>query len=166
MGSFISIPVPSSEHPLEAKLHVLRKRDSRVTLTEAVSLQKVLKSKHKWLHRCLAPTQPYPGSGAPPQQGYPGAPPQGYPGAQRPGQPGGGPNPGYGGAPPPQQQPGCGGGPAAQQGYPGAQPHHQQQGYPGAPPLQQQGYGAPPQQQQVDPQIAQWFRAVDQDRSG
>lgn len=43
---------------------------------------------------------------------------------------------------------------APQGGYPGAP----QGGYPGAP----GGYGAP----QVDPQIASWFNAVDQDRSG
>merc|ERR1711971_1342802 len=46
--------VPSSDHPLKAKLHVSKERDSNGTLTEAVSLQKDLKSKYKWLHRCLA----------------------------------------------------------------------------------------------------------------
>ena len=28
------------------------------------------------------------------------------------------------------------------------------------------GYGAPPQQPSVDPQVQQWFNAVDSDRSG
>jgi len=98
------------------------------------------------------------GYGAP-RSGYPGVPPQGgggYPGAPPQGS-------GYPGAPP------QGG------GYPGQRP--QGGGYPGAPPPQQQGYGggAPPHQGYgggqpgfggVDPQIAQWFNAVDQDRSG
>ena len=60
----------------------------------------------------------------------------GYPRASYPG--------GGGGAPPGQQ----GGYPGGQQGgYPGGQG-----GYPGGP--------------QVDPQVQQWFNAVDQDRSG
>jgi len=81
----------------------------------------------------------YPGGGAaPPAGGYPGAPPAtgGYPGA----------------APP-------------QGGYPGSAPP--QGGYPGAPPPS--GYSAPGgygQQPQVDPSVAQWFSAVDTDRSG
>jgi len=41
-------------------------------------------------------------------------------------------------------------------GAPGAMPY-------GAPPGQAPGYGQPPQ---VDPQVQQWFAAVDQDRSG
>lgn len=98
-------------------------------------------------------------SGYPTQGGYPGsAPPQGgYPGAPR-------PQGGYPGAPPPQG--GYPGAPPAQGGYPGAPPP-QQGGYPGAPPPQggypgAPGYGAPA----PDPQIQQWFNAVDQDRSG
>lgn len=121
------------------------------------------------------PQAGYPG--APPQQGggYPGAPPQagGYPGAQ----PGGGyqgaqgyrpPGSNYpGGAPqgygaPPGQPQGYGAPPGQQPGYGGAPPPQQQGGYQQRP---QQGYGAPPQGQ-VDPQIMQWFSAVDQDRSG
>ena len=91
----------------------------------------------------------YPGgSAAPPPSGsYPGAPPSGgYPGAP--------PASGYPGAPPQQ------GG-----GYPGSAPP--QGGYPGAP--AQAGYSAPggyAQQPQVDPSVAQWFSAVDTDRSG
>ena len=84
------------------------------------------------------PGAPPSGYGAP--QGYPGAPPSsGYPGAppQGGGYPGAG---GYGGAPP-QQHGGYGG------GQPGG-------GYPGG------GYGQPG----VDPQVAQWFNAVDTDR--
>lgn len=104
----------------------------------------------------------YPGGGYPgarpgaPGGGYPGqAPPgQGYPGQAPPGQ-------GYPGQVPPQQQgyPGQG---YQGQGYQGAPPPGQgyQQG--GAPPGGQPGYGAP----QQNPQIAQWFNAVDQDRSG
>jgi len=124
-----------------------------------------------------APPRGYPG--APPQQGYPGAPPQpGYPGAppQQGGYAGGQPRPGgYPGAPP--QQGGYAGAPPGQ-GYPGAPPQPQG-GYPGAPPQQQGGYpGARPAYQpgggyqqgppqgQVDPQVAQWFNAVDTDRSG
>merc|ERR1719150_643743 len=112
------------------------------------------------------PRQPgptgYPGSVPPPGQGgYPGA------GAPPPGQggyPGAGAPPGQGGYP--------GGGP---QGYPGARPqggYNPGQGYgggpgprPGAPPGQGYGGGGPPPGQ-VDPQVAQWFNAVDQDRSG
>ena len=87
-----------------------------------------------------APTgQRYPGAGAPPGQGYPGA------GARPPGQGqpyGSAPPPGqsYGSAPPPGQGGYVGGGGG---GYP-----------PGGP-----GAG-------VDPQVQQWFSAVDQDRSG
>lgn len=89
------------------------------------------------------------GYGAPAPGGYPGQapPPQGYP------QPGGYP----GQAPPPQGYPGQA---PPQPGYPG-QP---QQGYPGQP---QPGYpgqpGVPPG---MDPNIVNWFRAVDQDNSG
>jgi len=105
-----------------------------------------------------APPSGYPGQ----QQGYPGAPPSGYPGAPAqqqggyPGAPGGAPQ-GYGGAPPAQG--GYGGGGGGYSGGPGG-------GY------QQQGGGAPmgggygQQQPPVDPQIAQWFNAVDTDRSG
>merc|ERR1711934_795784 len=94
----------------------------------------------------------YPGSGYPTQGGgYPGsAPPRpagGYPGSAPPqgGYPGSAPRPagGYPGSAPPQG------------GYPGSAPP--QGGYP--------GYGAP-QQPLVDPQVQQWFNAVDQDRSG
>jgi len=106
---------------------------------------------------------------------YPGAGGAGGYGAPRPGPPqgyGAPPGAGYPGAPPPQQQgygaPGAR--PPPQQGYPGAPPHQQQQQGYGAPggyaqQAQQQRYGAPPQPQ-VEPQIAQWFNAVDQDRSG
>jgi len=93
------------------------------------------------------PGSGYPGSG-PAGGGYPGAPGGGYPGGQpvghnpyQQGAPAGGPA-GYGGAPP--------GGPA---------------GYGGAPPGGPAGYGVPPQPQ-VDPNIAQWFQAVDTDKSG
>jgi len=101
--------------------------------------------------------------------GYPGG---GYPGSgpAQGGYPGGGPA--QGGYP--------GGGPAAPGGYPGGPAGT---GYPGgtpygsAPPVGQPGgygghpgaggYGAPPPQQpQVDPNIAGWFRAVDSDNSG
>jgi len=98
-----------------------------------------------------APPSGYPGQ----QQGYPGAPPSGYPGAPAqqqggyPGAPGGAPQ-GYGGAPP--QQGGYGGAPPPQQGGYGGSGYHQGGG----------GYGQPA----VDPQIAQWFNAVDTDRSG
>jgi len=86
------------------------------------------------------PGAPPSGYGAP--QGYPGAPPaSGYPGA--PPQGGGYPGGGYGGAAPPQQHS------AGYGGQPGG-------GYPGG------GYGQPG----VDPQVAQWFNAVDTDRSG
>jgi len=96
----------------------------------------------------------YPGAGAPPGAGgypggQPGAPGGGYPGAGAPGQPGA-PGGGYPGAGAPGGgYPGAG---APGGGYPGA----------GAPPGQ---YGGAPAQQ-VDPQVAQWFQAVDQDNSG
>ncbi|KAK3884810.1 hypothetical protein Pcinc_010938 [Petrolisthes cinctipes] len=110
----------------------------------------------------------YPGYGAP-QGGYPGQapPPSGYPGGPVPGAPPGGypgQQPGYGGYPgqqPPAGYPGQQ--PPPPGGYPGQQPPggYPGQGYPGQP---QQGYpGAPPG---VDPNIASWFRAVDQDNSG
>jgi len=91
----------------------------------------------------------YPGGGYP---GAPGAPPSGYPGA--PGAPGGYP----GGGAPPAGYPGAapGGYPPQQGGYPpqqGGYPPAGGPGYPGA---------APP----VDPQVAHWFQAVDQDNSG
>ena len=72
----------------------------------------------------------------------------GYPGNSYPGQPGGYPGQpgGYPGQP--------GGYPGQQGGYPG-----QPGGYPGQP---YGGGGAP----QVDPNIANWFRAVDSDNSG
>jgi len=91
----------------------------------------------------------YPGGGAaPPPGNYPGAPPAtgGYPGAAP-------PQSGYPGSAPPQG------------GYPGSAPP--QGGYPGAPPPS--GYSAPGgygQQPPVDPSVAQWFSAVDTDRSG
>jgi len=103
----------------------------------------------------------YPGSAPPASGGYPGsAPPAsgGYPGSAP--RPGGGypgsapPAGGYpGSAPPPSGYPGSAPRPAG--GYPGSAP--QQGGYP--------GYGAP-QQPGVDPQVQQWFNAVDSDRSG
>ncbi|XP_071544282.1 peflin isoform X2 [Panulirus ornatus] len=82
------------------------------------------------------------------------APPGGYPGQQSyGGYPGQQPQGGY-----PGQQPQGYPGQQTQGGYPGQQP----QGYPGQQP--QGGYpGAPPG---VDPNIASWFRAVDQDNSG
>jgi len=108
----------------------------------------------------------YPGGGYP--GGRPGA-PQGYPGQAPPGQ-------GYPGQNPPAQgypgQPGQGypGQAPPSQGYPGQQP----QGYGSAPPPGQGYQGAPPPGQggypgggpAPNPQIAQWFNAVDQDRSG
>ncbi|XP_042226183.1 peflin-like isoform X2 [Homarus americanus] len=83
---------------------------------------------------------------APPPSGYPGQQPYagsyqqaqgGYPGQQPQGYPGQQPHGGYPGQQPPQ-------------GYPGQQP---QAGYRGAPPG-------------MDPNIASWFRSVDQDNSG
>lgn len=87
------------------------------------------------------------GYGAPPpqQQGGYGAPP--------PGQQGGG----YG-APPPGQQGGYGAGGAQQSSYGGAP----QQGY-GRPQAFNASTGPPPG---ADPQLWQWFIAVDRDRSG
>jgi len=82
------------------------------------------------------PGSGYPGSG-PAGGGYPGAPGGGYPGGQPVGH-----NPYQQGAP--------AGGPA---------------GYGAAPPGGPAGYGVPPQPQ-VDPNIAQWFQAVDTDKSG
>ena len=89
-----------------------------------------------------------------PGGGYPGAgaPPSGYPGAGAPGgYPGGAPG-GY---------PGAGAPPGGPGGYPGA----------GAPPGGPGGYppgpgGYPGAQPPVDPQVMQWFQAVDQDNSG
>ena len=89
-----------------------------------------------------------------PGGGYPGAgaPPSGYPGAGGPGgYPGGAPG-GY---------PGAGAPPGGPGGYPGA----------GAPPGGPGGYppgpgGYPGAQPPVDPQVMQWFQAVDQDNSG
>jgi len=127
-----------------------------------------------------APPRPaggYPGS-APPQGGYPGAAPSGgypgsapptgsYPGSAPPpgGYPGSAPRPagGYPGSAPPQG--GYPGSAPPQGGYPGSAPP--QGGYPGSAPPQggYPGYGAP-QQPPVDPQVQQWFNAVDQDRSG
>ena len=53
-------------------------------------------------------------------------------------------------------------------GYPGSAPPAG--GYPGqagaAPPGGYPGYGAPQQGPPVDPQVQQWFNAVDSDRSG
>lgn len=83
---------------------------------------------------------------------------------------------GYGAPPPPGQQGGYGAHPPGQQGY-GAPPPGQQGGY-GS---QQSSYGAPPQQGYgrpqafnastgpppgADPQLWQWFIAVDRDHSG
>merc|ERR1712223_1529610 len=93
----------------------------------------------------------YPGS-APPSGGYPGSAPQagGYPGS----------------APPPGGYPGSA--PRPTGGYPGSAPPSG--GYPGqagaAPPGGYPGYGAPQQGPPVDPQVQQWFNAVDSDRSG
>lgn len=87
----------------------------------------------------------------------------GYPGG---GYPGGGPaGGGYpGGGPAGGGYPG--GGPAGG-GYPGGQSQPGPAGYGTAPPAGGYGgYGAPPQQPQVDPNIAGWFRAVDADNSG
>eukprot|EP00088_Acartia_fossae_P042303 TRINITY_DN443_c0_g1_i4.p1 TRINITY_DN443_c0_g1~~TRINITY_DN443_c0_g1_i4.p1 ORF type:complete len:250 (-),score=86.58 TRINITY_DN443_c0_g1_i4:1359-2108(-) len=96
----------------------------------------------------------YPGA---PPSGYPGAPGGGYPGAPGGGYPGGAPGGGYPGAPPPQQGGYQGG------GYGGGAPGYQQ----GARPAYSGGPGAPyGGQPSVDPQIAQWFNAVDSDRSG
>ncbi|KAG7166855.1 Peflin-like [Homarus americanus] len=103
-----------------------------------------------------------------PQRGYPGqAPPSGYPGPA----PGAPPPSGYPGQQPyaGSYQQAQGGYPGQQpQGYPGQQPHggypgqQPPQGYPGQQP--QAGYrGAPPG---MDPNIASWFRSVDQDNSG
>jgi len=123
----------------------------------------------------------YPG-GYPVGGGYPGAPQQqgGYPGSGYPGNapaqggyPGSAPSGGYPGSAPSGGYPGGYPGSAPQQsGYPGSAP--QQGGYPGAPP--QQGYpgaAAPPPtgyspygQPAINPNIASWFRAVDQDNSG
>jgi len=115
-----------------------------------------------------APQAGYPGApqpGAP--AGYPGAPPAGYPGAPQAGYPGaqqpGAPPSGYPGAPQ-QGYPASAPGATPPVGYPGAP----QPAYPGAP--QQQAY-APIQayhssQQQIDPQVAEWFNAVDTDGSG
>jgi len=104
-----------------------------------------------------------------PGASYPGARPSGYGGGQYPGaqpqqyagappQQSGGYRPpaqgGYQGGPQPGGYPGGG---AQSQGYRPAAPG----GYQGAPPG-----GSYPGGQQVDPQIAQWFSAVDQDRSG
>merc|ERR1711899_634956 len=92
----------------------------------------------------------YPGS-APPSGGYPGSAPQagGYPGSAP-------PSGGYPGSAPP---PG---------GYPGSAPPAG--GYPGqagaAPPGGYPGYGGPQQGPPVYPQVQQWFKAVDSDRSG
>merc|ERR1711963_66826 len=92
----------------------------------------------------------YPGSAPPASGGYPGQAPRpagGYPGSAP-------PSGGYpGSAPPPSGYPGQAPRPAG--GYPGSAPP--QGGYP--------GYGAP-QQPAVDPQVQQWFNAVDSDRSG
>lgn len=85
----------------------------------------------------------------------------GYPGGGYPGAPGAPPNPYPGGAPHPSGYGGQPGGYGGQPGGYGGQPGGyggQPGGYGGQP----GGYGAPP----VDPQIAQWFNAVDQDRSG
>ena len=112
-----------------------------------------------------APPAGYPGAGAPPA-GYPGAgaPPAGYPGA--PGAPPGG---GYRG-PPGAPAGGYPGGPGAPGGAPAGYPGSgAPAGYPGGP---AGGYQGGPQQvggvpvTQVDPQVAQWFQAVDQDNSG
>ena len=90
----------------------------------------------------------YPASGG----GYPGS---GYPGSAPPQQGG------YPGSAPPPQQGGYPGAAPQQGGYPGAAPPPG--GYGGAP----GGYGAPQYgQPQIDPAVASWFRAVDQDNSG
>merc|ERR1712083_1072951 len=116
----------------------------------------------------------YPGSGYPTQGGgYPGsAPPAsgGYPGqAPRPtgGYPGSAPpSGGYSGSAPPRPAGGYPGSAPPSSGYPGQAPRPAG-GYPGSAPTPggYPGYGAP-QQPQVDPQVQQWFNAVDSDRSG
>jgi len=91
-----------------------------------------------------------------PQQAY--GRPQNYGGPPTQSPYGGGPPQGYGGAPPPQ---GYGGAPPPQ-GYGGAPPP---QGYGGAPPPQ--GYGGAHQPPPgVNPELWQWFQAVDADHSG
>ncbi|XP_019618811.1 PREDICTED: peflin-like [Branchiostoma belcheri] len=82
---------------------------------------------------------------------YPGGPPGGY---QQ--YPGGAPPPQYG-APPPGGQPGYAGG-YQQPGYGGQPGYGAAPGFASAP-----GYGPPPG---VDPNVYQWFIAVDRDRSG
>ena len=115
----------------------------------------------------------YPGSAPPASGGYPGsAPPAsgGYPGqAPRPtgGYPGSAPpSGGYPGSAPPRPAGGYPGSAPPSSGYPGQAPRPAG-GYPGSapPPGGYPGYGAP-QQPQVDPQVQQWFNAVDSDRSG
>lgn len=88
----------------------------------------------------------YPGGGYPSQGGYPGS-SGGYPGSSAP------PGSGYPGASAPSS------------GYPGPPPSSGYPGSSGPPPMSGYGGYAPPQPQ-VNPQIAQWFNAVDQDRSG
>ena len=125
----------------------------------------------------------YPGGAPPPGSGYPGTAGAGrpsYPGAPAPG--GGYP----GGAPPPRPGYPGSGPPPSSGGYPGGAPPPSSGGYPGAPggyPGQSYGGAAPPNQGYgsvggaaggggyppaagVDPQVQQWFNAVDQDRSG
>jgi len=84
----------------------------------------------------------------------------GYPGGGYPSQGGG-----YPGSAPPAQGGYPGQAPRPAGGYPGSAPPSG--GYPGSapPPSGYPGYGAP-QQPAVDPQVQQWFNAVDSDRSG
>ncbi|TKY87585.1 hypothetical protein EX895_003599 [Sporisorium graminicola] len=114
------------------------------------------------------------GYGAPPpgQQGGYGQPP--------PQQQYGGAGGGYGAPPPQQQGGGYGAPPPGQQGGYGAPPPGQQGGYGGGGQQQQSSYGAPPQNYGrpqaytastgpppgADPQLWQWFIAVDRDHSG
>jgi len=112
----------------------------------------------------------YPGSGVPPGTGgYPGsgAPPGagGYQGSRAPPAPGGGyPSsgapPGVGGYPGSGAPPGAG-------GYPGSGAPPSAGGYPGSggPPGPSTTMGGAPVTQ-VDPAVAQWFEAVDQDNNG
>jgi len=131
------------------------------------------------------PGAPYPGAGGPPngstQSGYPGqpgAPPGagGYPGSGAPpgagGYPGSGAPPGAGGYPSSGAPPGVGGypgsgAPPGAGGYPASGAPPSAGGYPGSGgppgPLGTMG-GAPVTQ--VDPAVAQWFEAVDQDNNG
>ncbi|XP_023323282.1 peflin isoform X2 [Eurytemora carolleeae] len=104
-----------------------------------------------------APPSAYPGAPGAPPAGYPGAPGGGYPGAPGGGYPGasGGGYPGAPGAPGGGYPGAPGGGYPGASGAPGG-------GYPGGGYQGGEFQSAP----QVDPQVQQWFNAVDTDRSG